>query len=73
MASQISYAELLEINDVETALDLGVTPDLLELWDNQGGRDFTQLVDWLYQYAEETSPRTDVVVTIGNSAPRRGG
>jgi hypothetical protein len=55
---QITYAELVEIHDRQTALDMGVTPDLLELWENQGGHDyadFVQLVDWLYLYAEETS------------------
>jgi hypothetical protein len=63
---QISYAELAEIRDRQTALDMGVTPDLLELWENQGGHDYSLLVDWLYQYAEETaSTRTDIEVTIG--------
>ena len=50
---QISYAELVDIDSRETALDRGVTPDLIDLWDNQGGRDWSQLTDWLYQYAEE--------------------
>jgi hypothetical protein len=49
----ISYAELVDIDSRETALDRGITPDLIELWDNQGGRDWSQLTDWLYQYAEE--------------------
>ena len=49
----VSYAELAEIDSRESALDRGVTPELLSIWDYQGGRDHTQLVDWLYQYATE--------------------
>lgn len=52
---QITFAELLEIRDRETALDMGVTTDLLAIWESQGGSDYGQLVDWLYRYAEETS------------------
>ena len=49
----ISYAELAEIDSRESALDRGVTPELLEIWENQGGRDYRQLVDWLYQFASQ--------------------
>ena len=49
----VTYAELVEIDSRESALDRGVTPDLLEIWQNQGGRDYAQLVDWLYEYAEQ--------------------
>jgi hypothetical protein len=49
----ISYSELAEIDSRESALDRGVTPELLSIWDYQGGRDYAQLVDWLYQYATE--------------------
>ncbi len=62
---QITYAELAEIRDRETALDIGVTPDLLDMWDNQGGRDFTQLVDWLYQYAHENMSDEDKALIVG--------
>jgi hypothetical protein len=51
---QITYAELLEIHDRDTALDMGVTTDLLEMWEFQGGSDYGQLVDWLYSCAAET-------------------
>ncbi len=67
---QISYAELAEIRDRETAQDMGVTGDLLEMWENQSGKDYAQLVDWLYQLAENTNPRTDVTVTIGDYQTR---
>ena len=49
----VTYAELVEIDSRESALDRGVTPELLEIWQNQGGRDYAQLVDWLYHYASE--------------------
>ena len=49
----VTYAELVEIDSRESALDRGVTPELLEIWENQGGRDYAQLVDWLYHYASE--------------------
>jgi hypothetical protein len=62
---QITYAELAEIQDRETALDIGVTPDLLDMWDNLGGRDFTQLVDWLYQYAHENMSDEDKALVVG--------
>jgi hypothetical protein len=50
---QISYAELVEIRDRETALDMGVTRDLLEMWEHEGGRDYRLLVDWLYEHEAE--------------------
>jgi hypothetical protein len=52
---QISEAELMDIDSRETALDRGITPDLLELWENQGGKVWSQILDWLYQYADETA------------------
>jgi hypothetical protein len=55
---QVTHAELLEIHDREGALFMGVTQDLITIWEYQGGRDFGQLVDWLYQYAEATNQRT---------------
>jgi hypothetical protein len=55
---QITYAELLEIRDRESALLIGVTPDLLTIWEDQGGRDYSQLVDWLCHYAEQTQQQT---------------
>ena len=42
---------------------MGVTADLLELWENQGGHDFSQLVDWLYQLAGQTSQSDSVKVS----------
>jgi len=56
---QITYAELVEIHDRESALFMGVTPDLLTIWEYRGGWDYNQLVDWLYQYAEETNQTGD--------------
>ncbi|MFO0892830.1 MAG: hypothetical protein U0790_27275 [Isosphaeraceae bacterium] len=50
---RITYAELEDITDREMAIDRGVTEDLIEMWEQQGGRDYAQLVDWLHRYAEE--------------------
>ncbi len=71
---KVTYAELIEITDVATALDRGLTYDLLDLWANQGGRDYSQLVDWLYQYAEECeiqelSDRLPETVTFEDEPP----
>ena len=61
---QITYAELAEIRDYPSALDMGVTPDLLEMWSNQGGRDYRQLVDWLYRYEEEQREEREINQTV---------
>jgi hypothetical protein len=50
---KITHAELAEIDSRETAVEMGVTADLLEKWEHQGGRDYRQIVDWLYRYEQE--------------------
>jgi hypothetical protein len=57
---KVTYAELAEIDSRETALEMGVTEDLLELWSNQGGRDYRQLVDWLYRYEAEQREEREI-------------
>jgi hypothetical protein len=69
---QVTYAELLEIHDRASALDMGITPDLLAIWENQGSQDYSRLVDWLYQYAEETDQQSpDVKVVVPRPVHRK--
>lgn len=37
---KVTYAELSEIHDRQSAVDKGVTPDLLDMWEKQGGRHY---------------------------------
>jgi hypothetical protein len=56
---KVTYAELSEIHDRQSAVDMGVKPDLLDMWENQGGRHYNQLVDWLYRYEQEQREEVD--------------
>ena len=77
---KVTYAELSEIHDRQSAVDMGVTPDLLDMWENQGGRHHNQLVDWLYQVEEHQReeedrdddtprPRTSATTTLPGPRP----
>ena len=61
---KVTYAELSEIHDRHSVVDMGVTPDLLDMWQNQGGGDYRQLVDWLHRYAAEQEEERGINETI---------
>ena len=66
----ITYAELRRSGTARQPRTWALPAICSRCGRNQGGRDYAQLVDWLYQYAEETNPRADITVTIGDYQTR---